>query len=262
VSLRVENLSAVRGGRTILSGIGFIAPANAVTGLIGPNGAGKSTLLHALLGLVPASGDITFESTDLRALHRRERARLAALVEQSATTEERLSVREVVALGRIPFQPALAADSAFEDADIVNAALADTGMTAYAHRRFTTLSGGEQQRVHLARALAQQPRLLLLDEPTSHLDIAAQLDLLALLRYKAATGMTVVLALHDLNLAVRFCNHVVVLADGKVAAQGAPAAVLTPELLQSVYRVRARLLPDPEAGGTHIVLDPAPANPR
>jgi iron complex transport system ATP-binding protein len=262
VSLQIENLSVVRGGRTILSGVGFTAPAGAVTGLIGPNGAGKSTLLHALLGLVPATGSFTFETTDLRALHRRDRARLAALVEQSATTEERLSVREVVALGRIPFEPALAPDSASEDGDIVNAALADTSMTSFDHRRFTTLSGGEQQRVHLARALAQQPRLLLLDEPTSHLDIAAQLDLLALLRRKASTGMTIILALHDLNLAARFCDHLVVLAEGTVAAQGVPATTLTPALLQSVYGVRARLLPDPQTGGTHIVLDPTPANPR
>src|SRR5690606_6015064 len=153
----------------------FAAPAGQVIGLIGPNGAGKSTLLAALLGLVSAQGTIRFEDADLPSMPRRDRARLAAMVEQSASTEERLTVRDVVALGRIPFEPAWQAEPGPGDAAVIEAALKETGMTAFATRLFHTLSGGEQQRVHLARALAQEPRLLLLDEPTSHLDIAGQL---------------------------------------------------------------------------------------
>lgn len=254
MSLVVQNLAVTRGARTILTGASFTAPQAAMTGLIGPNGAGKSTLLSALLGLVPSTGSASFAGENLPAMPRRDRARLAALVEQSVSTEERLSVRDVVALGRIPFQSALAAGNAGEDDAIINAALSETGMSGFAARRFNTLSGGEQQRVHIARALAQQPRLLLLDEPTSHLDIAAQLQLFALLRRRAATGTTVVLALHDLNLAAR-CHHLVVLTSGHVLAEGTPTQVLTPNLLRDTYGVAARLVPDPITGRPLMVYD-------
>ncbi len=256
MSLVVESLSVKKDETAILSSVSFNAPSGAITGLVGPNGAGKSTLLTALLGLQPASGTARFDTADLLTLPRRDRARLAALVEQSANTEERLSVHDVVALGRIPFQSALAAPSA-DDESIVTAALAQTGMQPFANRRFDTLSGGEQQRVHIARALAQEPRLLLLDEPNSHLDIAAQLALFALLRARAALGTTVVIALHDLNLAAR-CDHLVVLHRGQVAARGAPGTILTPALLHAVYGVTARLLPDPLSGRPLIVYDDPP----
>jgi iron complex transport system ATP-binding protein len=257
MSLVVADLAVSRSGRPILSDVGFTAPAGSITGLIGPNGAGKSTLLSALLGLVPVSGTARFQAADLLVMPRRDRARLAALVEQSASTEERLSVRDVVALGRIPFEAAWQSGPSPEDDAIITNALADTEMAAFAARRFDTLSGGEQQRVHLARAFAQQPRLLLLDEPTSHLDIRAQLQLLALLRAKADAGMTILVALHDLNLAVRFCDHMVVLADGKTAAEGTPSGILTPALLETVYGVRARLVPDAGSAQPFIVYDEA-----
>ena len=255
MSLVVSGLSVRKSGASILTDAGFTAPLGAITGLIGPNGAGKSTLLAAILCLVPATGTAHFDTIDLRTMPRRERARMVAFVEQSASTEERLTVRDVVALGRIPHEARWQSAPNPQDCTIVDAALAETGMSAFAPRRFNTLSGGEQQRVHLARALAQQPRLLLLDEPTSHLDIAGQLDLLALLRRRAAGGTTVLLALHDLNLAARFCDHVVVLSRGSVAAEGAPGSVLTPALLETVYGVRARLVPDAAAGRNIIVYD-------
>jgi iron complex transport system ATP-binding protein len=257
MSLLVSGLSVSKSGKAILSDVSFAAPTGQVTGLIGPNGAGKSTLLASLLGLVSAAGSAQFEGHDLPAMKRRDRARLVAFVEQSAMTEERLTVRDVVALGRIPHEASWQSAPSPEDAAIIDMALAETGMTGFATRRFDTLSGGEQQRVHLARALAQQPRLLLLDEPTSHLDIRGQLQLLALLRRKAAQGMTVVLALHDLNLAARFCDHLVVLADGALAAEGVPREVLTPELLASVYGVSARPVPDPGSDRPLIVYDEA-----
>lgn len=257
MSLEVRNISVTRGDKAILADVSFAAPNGAVTGLLGPNGAGKSTLLHAILGLTPATGDARLAKHDLLAMSRRDRARLTALVEQSATTEERLTVRDVVSLGRIPFQPALGSAGGGEDDAIISAALAETRMEEFATRRFDTLSGGEQQRVHIARALAQQPQLLMLDEPSSHLDIRAQLGLTSLLRRKADTGMTVFFALHDLNLAARSCDHVVVLDGGRVAAEGKPAEVLTPELLQRVYGVAARLLPDPQSGRPLIIYDDA-----
>lgn len=255
--LSVSGLGVRKGGTVILGGASFRAPAGALTGLIGPNGAGKSTLLAALLGLVASTGDAIFAGHDLRTLSRRERARRLAYVEQSAGTEERLSVEEVVSLGRIPFEAAWQARPDPDDRALVAAALADVGMAAFASRRYSTLSGGEQQRVQVARALAQQPRLLLLDEPTSHLDIRAQLHLLNLLRDKAGTGMTVFVALHDLNLAARFCQHLVVLKDGRVVAEGTPGTVLTPATLLDVYGVKARVLADPDPTRPLIVLDDA-----
>jgi len=253
--LLVDNLSVHRSGRPILTSAAFTLPPGAVTGLVGPNGAGKSTLLAALLGLVPATGIARFEGHDLPTMPRRDRARLAAFVEQTSATEERLSVRDVVALGRIPFQSALFPGDGRADHAIIEAALAETGMTAFAARRFDTLSGGEQQRVHLARALAQQPRLLLLDEPTSHLDIGAQLTLLALLRHRAGRGVTVLAALHDLNLAIRFCDHLLVLAGGRVVASGPPAEILTPQRILAIWGVHARLLHDPANNRPVIVYD-------
>jgi iron complex transport system ATP-binding protein len=133
-----------------------------------------------------------------------------------------------------------------DDDAVVGAALERVGMSAFAARAFNTLSGGEQQRVHIARALAQQPRLLVLDEPTSHLDIRAQLQVLALLAEEASAGGTVLLALHDLNLALRFCDWLVVMHEGQVAAEGLPAEVLTEGLLARVYGVMARLVPGPD----------------
>jgi iron complex transport system ATP-binding protein len=142
MSLGVENLSVRKGRKDILSGVSFTAPKGAITGLIGPNGAGKSTLLTALLGLVPSRGSACFEGNELPAMPRRDRARLAAFVEQSANTEERLSVREIVALGRIPHQSAFAPRGGADDNAIIAAALAETGMTDFTSRRFDTLSGG------------------------------------------------------------------------------------------------------------------------
>lgn len=257
MSLVVTGLSVSKSGKPILSDVGFAAPSGRITGLIGPNGAGKSTLLSALLGLVPANGAARFDEQNLPSMPRRDRARLVAFVEQSASTEERLSVQDVVALGRIPFEAAWQSSPSPDDDAIIANALVDTEMAHFATRRFDTLSGGEQQRVHLARALAQQPRLLLLDEPTSHLDIRAQLQLLALLRRKAASGMTVLLALHDLNLAARFCDHLVVLSAGHRIAEGPPAEILTPQLLLAVYGVRARLVPDGKNNPPLIVYDDA-----
>jgi iron complex transport system ATP-binding protein len=258
VSLVASGLTVRKSGKAIVSDVSFTAPAGKVTGLIGPNGAGKSTLLAAILGLVPATGTAHLEGRNLPAMPRRDRARMVAFVEQSASTEERLTVRDVVALGRIPHEAAWQSAARPEDVAIVDAALAETSMTPFAARRFDTLSGGEQQRVHLARALTQQPLLLLLDEPTSHLDIRGQLQLLTLLRHKTAEGVTVVLALHDLNLAARFCDHLVVLSDGALAAEGAPRDVLTPDLLNAVYGVHARLVPDPGSDRPLIVYDDAP----
>lgn len=244
--LQVAGASIRRGGKSIVADAKFCAPAGKVTGLVGPNGAGKSALISAIVGIErPEAGELTFEGANLVAMGRRERAGICAYVEQSASTEERLSVADVVALGRIPHLPAWAVELGSDDETVVAGALEKVGMASFAGRQFNTLSGGEQQRVHIARALAQEPKLLVLDEPTSHLDIRAQLQVLRLLSEHARAGGTVFLALHDLNLALRFCDWLVVLDTGKVVAEGRPADVLREELLAQVYGVRARLIEGP-----------------
>ena len=253
--LTVGDIRVRLGNQPILDGVDLAAPAGQLTGLIGPNGAGKSTLLRAILGLVPATGTVTFDGTDLLAMPRRARARLAAFVEQSSDSDARLSAREVAMLGRIPFQSVWQAAPSPEDEAQVDAALAAVDMTAFADRLYQTLSGGEQQRVQIARALAQQPRLLLLDEPTSHLDLHAQLATLDLLRRHAQAGATVLLALHDLNLAAAFCDSLVVLQGGRPAASGTPDQVLTPALLRTVYGVDATIVRHPRDGRPLIAYD-------
>ena len=274
-------------GRLVLDDVGVVAPGGAVTGLLGPNGSGKSTLLRVLAGVQqagraaappdrgPADGGspdgrpsdggspapsssldpaTTFDGADLRALPRRERARLLALVEQDAGTDLPLSVLDAVLLGRIPHRSLLAGDS---DADRAAArtALAAAGAAELGDREVGTLSGGERQRVHMARALAQQPRLILLDEPTNHLDIAAQLHAMRVLRDLAADGVTVVAALHDLNLAASTCDHLVLLDQGRVVAAGPVSDVLVPAVLEPVYGVRVDVLTHPRTGRPVLSFD-------
>jgi iron complex transport system ATP-binding protein len=244
--LVVRNASVSRGGGFTVKDASFTAPAGQVTGLVGPNGAGKSTMLGAVLGLHRLDrGAARFQGVDLATLDRRSRARLMAYVEQSAATEERLQVSDVVALGRIPHSSAWQ-DISGNDRAIIDKALARVGMSHFATRLFTTLSGGEQQRVHIARALAQEPELLLLDEPTSHLDIRGQLQVLDLLRDFATSGATVLLVLHDLNLALACCDWLVVMNSGQVVAEGRPDEVLTERLIAKVYGVRASRLVGPD----------------
>jgi iron complex transport system ATP-binding protein len=256
--LVVRDAEVRAGGRPILAAASFTAPTGAVTGIIGPNGAGKSTLITAILGLRPLSiGSIAFDGADLPAMPAADRARFCAYVEQSAETPERLTVRDVVALGRVPFQSAWQSAASDEDEAITAAAIAELDLGSFVTRLYHTLSGGEQQRVQIARALTQQPRLLLLDEPTSHLDIQAQLLTLDLLTRRARGGCTVVLAMHDLNLAARYCDHLVVLKAGRCVAEGAPADVLTPERLLDVYGVHASIIRLSGSAVPHVIYDRA-----
>ena len=241
-------------GRLILDGVDVTAPAGAVTGLLGPNGSGKSTLLRVLAGVqAPSDGGtgpgarVVFAGTDLLALPRRRRARTLAFVEQEASTDLPVTTLDAVLLGRIPHRSLLAGDSA-DDRAAARRALDDVGAAHLADREVTTLSGGERQRVHMARALAQEPALILLDEPTNHLDIAAQLDALRLLRDLADHGVTVLAALHDLQLAAQHCDHVVLLSGGHVVAAGDVRDVLVPDVLDPVYGVRTEVLTHPRTG--------------
>ncbi len=257
MTLISEGASAAIAGRLVVDGVSISVAAGSLTALIGPNGAGKSTLIRVLSGVVtPTDGRVTYNGTDWNATPRRDRARLAALVEQDPTTELAITVRDVVALGRTPYTRLLGGETDC-DRDAIEAALDATGTGSFRDRDLGTLSGGERQRVQLARALAQQPRLLLLDEPTNHLDIAAQLEVMATLRRLADDGLAVLTALHDLNLATQ-ADQVVVLAAGRVVAAGAPETVLTSALIGEVYGVAATVLTHPVSGAPVIAFAAQP----
>ena len=239
--------------RDVLADAAFTVPSGALTALVGPNGAGKSSLMRALAGATPADGArVLLDGVDLLALKRRERARRVALVEQELRAEFALSVRQVVELGRIPHESGWAVVA--PDASVVDAAMETAGVAGFADRLLGTLSGGEQQRVQMARALAQEPDLLLLDEPTNHLDVRAQQEALQLLRRVVDAGTTVVAALHDLNLAAAWCDHVVVLADGAVQAVGPVTEVLTADLVRETYGVEADVMAHPRTGRPLVVF--------
>ena len=256
MSLDAARIRIVAGSTLIIDGVDCTVPSASVSALVGPNGAGKSTLLRALAAVEkPAMGTVTFEGNDLLGLPRKQRARIAALVEQDAATASALTVAAVVALGRLPHQ-SLWLDETADSAAIVAAAMDTAGIAEFADRDFGSLSGGERQRVMLAKALAQEPRLLLLDEPTNHLDIGAQLAVLALLRRLADGGTTVLAALHDLGLAASYSDHVIVLRDGMVVAAGPTTSTLTPALIREVYRVEATVLHNPTTGRPVIALSP------
>ena len=256
--LVVRGAEVRAGERAIVSAASFAAPAGTMTALLGPNGAGKSTLLGALIGQRRLeTGTVTFDSADLPAMRSAERAKLVAYVEQSATTTERLTVRDVVALGRVPFQSTWQGAPSSKDEAIVDTAMRELNLMDFAKRLYQTMSGGEQQRVQIARSLAQEPKLLLLDETSSHLDIEAQLTTLGLLRRRARAGATVVLAMHDLNLAARYCDRLVVMKGGTVVAEGPPTGVLTPDLLLDVYGVHASIVHLPGNPMPLVVYDRA-----
>jgi len=256
----IERVSFRIGGRTILDDVSAAIPTGSVTGLLGPNGAGKSTLLRLIAGLhTPTTGRITLDDAPLATLGRRETARRIALLEQNASPTIDLLVREVVLLGRIPYRTGIFGgfDGA-GDLRIVAESLAQVGGTELADRSWGSLSGGEQQRVQIARALAQRPSLLLLDEPTNHLDIGGQLGLLAQVR---DLGLTAILALHDLNLAAAYCDQILLLDDGRLAAAGAPAEVLVPPLIAKVYGVDSFVVPHPRGGHPSLLFAPTSPTP-
>ncbi len=250
-TLQTSRVAFRAGGRLVVDGVDITAPAGAVTGVLGPNGSGKTSLLRLVVGVLPLeTGAVLLDGVDLARITRRDRARRIALVAQDAAPDTGLDVLDVVLLGRTPHASRWGTDRA-SDVALARRCLARTGAADLAGRPLATLSGGERQRVHLAAALAQEPRLLLLDEPTNHLDVAAQLALLGLVRSLAADGVTVVMAVHDLNHALSTCDHVVVLAAGRVRAAGPPADVLTPDVIEEVYGVRADVV---EAAGRRVLV--------
>ena len=247
----MQGLTVAVRERTLVDGASWNAPAGQLTALVGPNGAGKSTMLRAIAGVVPErarrESAVILDGEQLDTMAPRERARRVALVEQAADAVPQLTARETVRLGRTPHHRMLG--FSIGDERHVDAALLEAGAGELADRHVGELSGGELQRVHLARALAQQARLLLLDEPTSHLDVARQLELLALVR-RLAADRPVVMTVHDLALAATHADRVVLVHRGRVVAEGTPEAVLTADRIRSVYGVHASI--DAGADGVSI----------
>ncbi|KEP70355.1 sugar ABC transporter substrate-binding protein [Thioclava dalianensis] len=249
MSIVAQNLVWGVKRKTIVSDVSLSVAPGETLGLIGPNGSGKSSLLRLLAGLRrPQSGRVAFNGQDIAKLPRRALARQCAFVQQSAASDTNMSVRDVVKLGRTPHRSALSAWSSADEA-AVRDALTRVDMLGHAGQPWMTLSGGERQRVHIAKALAQEPTRMILDEPTNHLDIHHQIEILRLVR---ALEMTNIVALHDLNLAAMFCDRIVVLQGGSVHASGTPEEVLTEDLLQEIFRVRARVATSPYHGRPQI----------
>jgi iron complex transport system ATP-binding protein len=240
----------------ILHGVDLrVEPGEWVT-VIGPNGAGKSTLLRTVGGLLPFHGTVTLFGSETGRLRRRERARLVATVAQRPVVPPGMAVLDYVLLGRTPYIPPLGRESA-ADLAAATEVLDRLDLAGFADRRLETLSGGERQRVFLARALAQGAPLLLLDEPTSALDIGHQQEVLELvdgLRHRH--GLTVLATMHDLSVAGEYADRLVLLADGRVVADGPAAEVLTEELLATHYRARVRVVPG-EHGPLVVPVRPA-----
>ena len=237
--LGIANLNVTRGAQRVLDQVELRLLAGEMIALIGPNGAGKSTLLRVMAGLLqPQQGEVEYDDAPVSQLTRQRRAQLVGYHPQRPELHWPLSVEAIVALGRMPYRTP-GAGAGTEDAAAISAALSTCGLTALRSRRADNLSGGELARVHLARLLAGRHRVLLVDEPIANLDPRFQLDILTALRAQAAAGAGVVVVLHDLNLAARFCDRLLLLDAGRVRAVGRPADVLTSARLAQVFGVPA-----------------------
>ena len=245
------------GDRTIVDGIDVAIPDGKVTVIVGPNGCGKSTLLRALARLLaPKQGSVFLDGKDIHALPTREVARRLGLLPQAPISPEGILVADLVARGRSPHQSAFQQWSAADEA-AVHEALAATDLLDVAERRVDELSGGQRQRVWIAMALAQHTSLLLLDEPTTFLDLRHQIEVLGLLRkLNRSERRTLVLVLHDLNLACRYADHMIAMRDGRIVAEGAPHEVITAGVMAAVFGLDCTIIADP-ASGTPLVIPAA-----
>ncbi|MFF8972235.1 ABC transporter ATP-binding protein [Streptomyces sp. NPDC014995] len=253
-SLDGSGLRLTYGDRVVADGLDLDIPAGKVTALVGPNACGKSTALRALARLLkPAAGTVHLDGHDLADFPARELALQLALLPQTPTAPDGITVRDLVARGRTPHQRWWRQWSSADEA-VVDRVLLATGTAALADRSLDELSGGQRQRVWIAMALAQDTPVLLLDEPTTYLDLAHQVDVLELVAHLNRTeGRTVVMVLHELNLACRYADHLVALRAGRVMAAGPPSEIVTPQLVQDVFDLPATVIACPVAG-TPLVI--------
>lgn len=241
MEIQAREILARLGGSGILKGVSISANQNDFIGLIGPNGSGKSTLLKCIYRVLePTGGAVYLDGKELSKYSYRESAKRIAVLAQHNYYNFEFSVRDVVLMGRSPHKKHMERDNA-EDFQIVKDSLELVGMSPFTERSFSTLSGGEQQRVILARALAQQTPCLILDEPTNHMDIKYQLQLMDIMK---GLNRTIISAVHDLNIAAMYCTQIFVLKDSRAVAHGTPDEVLNPKLIREVYEVDAEVFRD------------------
>lgn len=246
--LSVENLNVSLSGKQLLEGVGFTIERGECTVIIGPNGAGKTTLLKAILGIVPRSGRLRLAGEDLEKLSRRAAARRIAYMQQLTLTHFAFTVRQIVEMGRYPHLGALAPATG-EDFDAVEKAMNDLGVAGFADRQLEGLSGGERQMVLLAAALAQEPELLLLDEPTTFLDYRHQRDIAGRLeQLHHERGTTLLEVTHDVNRALRTADHIIALKNGRVVFDGTAEDLLQERILKGIYDVDFEWLEHPVSG--------------
>ncbi|RKQ36536.1 ABC transporter ATP-binding protein [Kocuria tytonis] len=255
----VRDLTVGYGGAPVLRDVTVTFPAGRVTALVGANGCGKSTLLKACARqLTPTAGTVMLGAEDVSAWHRTRFARTVGFLPQDPVAPEGVSVQELVSRGRHPHRGAFGRWRAQDDAAVAEA-LELTGLSAFTDRQVGDLSGGQRQRVWIALALAQQTDVLLLDEPTTYLDIARQADVLDILcELQRSRGITLVMVLHELSLAARYADLMVAMKDGAVAARGSAADVMTDAVLSDVFDMRARVLHDPATGARVVIPLSAP----
>ena len=247
--VKVDHICWSVDGREIVHNLDLNIHSGSFVGLVGPNGSGKSTLLRCIYRVLkPDSGLITLDEENVWRLSAREAARRTAVVLQEYPTEFEFTVVEIVSMGRNPHKGMFDQDTP-EDARIIEDALDQVGMTDFASRSFRTLSGGEKQRVIIARTLAQQAKFLILDEPTNHLDIRYQLETMELVK---SLGITTLAALHDLNIATSYCDAIYMMNNGAIVASGPPEEVLNPDLIHEVFGVGATVDTHPLTGKPRI----------
>ena len=252
--LRGEQLTLAYGKKTIAENLNVTIPDGHFTAIIGPNGCGKSTLLRTLSRLMtPTHGHVFLDGEHIQHYASKEVARRIGLLAQNATTPGDITVQELVARGRYPHQPLFTRWREEDERAVANAMQA-TGVTNLASQSVDTLSGGQRQRVWIAMVLAQETAIMLLDEPTTWLDISHQIDLLELLsELNRQQGYTLAAVLHDLNQACRYATHLIALKEGKIVAEGAPGEIVTTELIEQVYGLKCLIIEDPIAGTPLVV---------
>ena len=250
MKIKTLDLEAYLGESHILKGICIQANKKEFVGIIGPNGSGKSTLLKCLYrSLKPSIGTIFLDDKDIRDFSIKESAKRMAVVSQHNNYNFDFNVADMVLMGRSPHKKFIEKDNA-KDYEIMEESLEKVGMKSYAKRSFSTLSGGEKQRIILARALAQKAECLILDEPTNHLDIKYQLQFMSTVK---ELDITVISAIHDLNIAALYCDKIYAMKDGNIISYGTPKEVLTKELIKSLYEVDAKVIEDDETGNLNII---------
>ncbi len=237
--IKAQNISVSINEKEIVHGISLDIPEGKVTAIIGPNGCGKSTTLKALSRILPYKGSVSFKGQEMSTLSQREFAKCLAILTQSPQAPSDLTVNDLVEMGRFPHRGFLGR-AGKDDKEHVEWALEQTGVKEMRYRLLNTLSGGERQRAWIAMALAQRPEVLLLDEPTTYLDICHQLEIMQLItRLNQELGLTVVMVVHDLNHAIMYADHVVVVKAGQLVTSGAPRDIITADLLAEVFKVKA-----------------------